>query len=265
MYQALSHDFLLDSMLALTSLHLASETKDNERALNLEEALRYQSKALPSFRSELESISASNCNALFACSVIMMACAAVSSSYGGDDGLGQKVKPGTIPSDLVSVFHFVKGIHSIIDKARPLLENGPFKFVIFPNTTSGWTLFQARQPGIPFELRILCRDVHPELHNTYERAILLLEYCSEKDPGMIIPWLIIVGEQFIKQVHNADPPALLIYMCWGALLGRLEEMWWAEAAGKRIVEGLTTCIPLDDKDCRNVVNWAKQNVGLYGR
>ena len=262
-HQAFSHDFLMEALLAFTSLHLASETNGKEQALHLEEALYYQSKAVPSFRSELENINVSNCNALFACSVIMMACAAVSASFGLDDtsatGDGQKV-----PSNLISVFHFVRGIHSVIDKARNWLEDGPFRQVVLydPSHSTEPTHLPVDENEVLNELRSLCPDenIYPILHHTYETAIDLLEECFKTNGGMVIPWLVLVGEEFVNQVYEEDPSALIIYTCWGAILSRLTEMWWARRAGKSIVQSLVKHLPLEGKEWRAVVTWAQNAV-----
>ena len=177
----------------------------------------------------------SNCNALFACSVIMMACAAVSASFGLDDasatGGGQKV-----PSNLISVFHFVRGVHSVIDKARNWLEDGPFRPVVLydPSHSTEPTHLPADENEVLNKLRSLCPDenIYPILHHTYETAIDLLEECFKTNGGMVIPWLVLVGEEFVNQVYEEDPSALVIYTCWGAILSRLTEMWWARRAGK---------------------------------
>lgn len=263
-HQAFSHDFLMEALLAFTSLRLASETNRKERALHLEEALYYQSKAVPTFRTELENISASNCNALFACSVIMMACETVSASFGLDDtsrpGDSQKV-----PSNLISVFHFVRGIHLVIDKARRWLEDGPFRPVVLydPSHTTEPTQLPDDENGILNKLRALYSDASssPALYGTYERAVNLLEECFKTNGGMVIPWLVLVGGEFVNQIYEEDPLALLIYTCWGAILSRLTQMWWARRAGKSIVEALVKHLPLEgSKEWRAVMTWAKNAI-----
>jgi hypothetical protein len=114
--EALQQEFLMDALLALTSLHMATElpVMNEEREVYLSDALQYQSSAVPAFRAALENISPTNCDTLFACSVIMMACTVVFPSL--ETNLHSKVDVGKkVPNDLASLFQFVKGIHSIID------------------------------------------------------------------------------------------------------------------------------------------------------
>ncbi|KAJ6083557.1 hypothetical protein N7467_007692 [Penicillium canescens] len=69
------------------------------------------------------------------------------------------------------------------------------------------------------------------------------------------------GEEFVDQVEKEEPLALLIYICWGALFGRLEEMWWAKVAGEVIVKNLAECIT-ENEESDEVVRWAKAKVEI---
>lgn len=68
---AVSHSYLLDSILALSALHLAySETNETRHWLHV--ALKYQSIAVSGFNKALASISPENCKPAFFCSIFTM-------------------------------------------------------------------------------------------------------------------------------------------------------------------------------------------------
>jgi hypothetical protein len=260
--QALHHHFLMDALLALTSLHMASELEiDNpERAELLSDALHYQSRTFPAFRAELENISPINCDALFACSVLMMACTVVSPSLEIKASDKPEIK-GKVPTDLKSLFHLVKGIHSIIDQARPSLDNGSFRFIIQPYSGADPTFLSTEEGLLPPSLRKLCGAMDAPPHHTYRHAVDTLEHCAIAE-GMVIPWIVMAGTDFVEQVENQEPLALLIYISWGALLGRLEEMWWAKVAGKTIVQSLAEDIGTENEEWGKVVRWAKSTARI---
>ncbi|KAE8324812.1 hypothetical protein BDV39DRAFT_216926 [Aspergillus sergii] len=265
--QAFHHSFLMDSLLALASLHIASGTassNDNESnnhhgSLNLAivseyigDALHYQNSAVPAFSSALENISPSNCDALFACSVIMMACAAVAPFIGRSRGNTRE--------NLSSPFHFVKGIHSIIDKSRSWLAKGPFRFAIITHSDDDWERSQ-QDNEVFHRLRKLCSHPNSAIRNTINRAITLLGNCFAKDETMAIPWIVVVGEDFVDLVQQEEPMALLLYMYWGVLLSRLKEVWWATLSGRGIVDDLAKELA-GVNEWAEAIRWATEEVGI---
>ncbi|KAJ1714582.1 hypothetical protein NYO67_3252 [Aspergillus flavus] len=264
--QAFHHPFLMDSLLALTSLHIASGTassNDNDvsnhhGSLNLalvseyiDDALHYQNSAVPAFSSALENISPLNCDALFACSVIMMACAFAAPLIGSSRGNTRE--------SLTSPFHFVKGIHSVIDKARPWMANGPFRFAIITHSDDDWESSQ-QDNEVFHRLRKLCFHGDPAIRNILFHAITLLRNCFAKDETMAIPWIVVVGEDFADLVQQEVPMALLVYMYWGVLLSRLKEVWWATLSGRGIVNDLAKELAGID-GWTEAIQWATEEVG----
>jgi len=79
---------------------------------------------------------------------------------------------------------------------------------------------------------------------------------------MVLPWLVVVSDEFVMFVQNELPMALLICMCWGLLLNRVEGIWWAKASGSKIVAQLIPRL-VDAQEWNGIVNWAKEEVGLW--
>ncbi|PKX90772.1 uncharacterized protein P174DRAFT_462939 [Aspergillus novofumigatus IBT 16806] len=80
---ATSHPFLLDSLLALTALHLAFLNPDDKRPW-MEAALKYQSQACSVFSRVLVDISPENCGPAFLCAVFILLCATAYPCVAGD-------------------------------------------------------------------------------------------------------------------------------------------------------------------------------------
>lgn len=250
--QALRYPFLMDSLLALTSLHMASELPiDNlERSELLRDALHYQNRAMPVFRLELGKVTPENCNALFACSVILMACTFVFPSLEANNEL--EIGNG-LPKDLKSLFHLIRGIHSIIDQARVSLENGPFKIIIQTCSGADAAFLSPEERVLPPGLRKICNS-SASWPTIYQNAIGTLEYCAMAN-GMVIPWIVMAGEDFVEQIESREPLALLIYACWAALMAR-QEMWWTRITGQKIVRALGQSE--QDEEWNRVLRWAEE-------
>lgn len=264
--QALRHPFLMDSLLALSSLHVANDlasantddieipTSDRSKSEDyIIDALHYQNQATPAFCVALEHISPSNCNALFACSAIMMACAVLSSlSQSGEDA-GM--------STLTALLPFIKGVHVVIDRAREWLASGPFGLIMQCHPDEDWLLFQLEDVELlPSGIRKLyCLQSHAS--DVCTRAIVMLGKCYVQADAMVLPWLVVVGDEFVGFVQQGRPMALLIYMCWGVLLNRPEGIWWARAFGRKLVVQLISSLVCVE-EWEDIVNWAKEEVGF---
>ncbi|CAG7916479.1 unnamed protein product [Penicillium olsonii] len=247
--QALHYPYLMDSLLALTSLHMASKLPDTaEKTKLLEDALRYQSQAMPVFRMELGNVTPVNCHALFACSVITMACIFVLPSLTSTTEGDVEAQTST---DLKSLFRLVSGTHSIIDRARVSLEAGPFKMIIQPWSGANPAFLPPGERVLPMELKTLCEVSLSQ--RLYEHAVDSLERYAMAE-GMVIPWIMVAGEEFIERVQEREPLALLIYVCWAALMAR-QEMWWAKTAGMTIVQNYRR---FESDKTDRVVRWARE-------
>lgn len=257
----MSHEFLMDSLFAFTCLHIAAERTefDSNSASLIDDALKYQEKALPAFRTKLEHISSSNCEALLLCSMIMMAFAAVSPFFDTSDG-EPNGNPETDHTSLTSIFSFVKGIHSVIECAQPWLDKSPLKPMIQLYPKEYWTTSPPVGSIIPPELRRLCDHTSLQLQETYTRAILMLENCSARDGKMALAWVVEVGEAFVSLVREKEPVALLIYICWGAVIGCSKDSWWARLAGETVVKRLASLVSIENEEASVILNWAYERI-----
>lgn len=68
---AFSHTFLLDGLLAITSLHLTLE-RPEQRDIYISMANHYHAKAIPQFRVAIGRVNQQNCEACFAFSIVLV-------------------------------------------------------------------------------------------------------------------------------------------------------------------------------------------------
>ncbi|KAJ5350537.1 hypothetical protein N7541_008264 [Penicillium brevicompactum] len=106
---------------------------------------------------------------------------------------------------------------------------------------------------LPPELRKICES-SASWPTIYQNAIDTLEHCAMAN-GMVIPWIVMAGEDFVEQIEKREPLALLIYACWAALMAR-QEMWWTRITGQKIVRALGQSE--QDEEWNRVLRWAKE-------
>ncbi|OQE26407.1 hypothetical protein PENSTE_c005G04124 [Penicillium steckii] len=134
------------------------------------------------------------------------------------------------------MFFFGKGIHSVIESARPWLEKSPLKEAIWLYPQEYWTSTAPSHDNLPHGLRAICDNVNETQHGIYSRAIRMLENSAAVDERMTLAWAIEVGDAFVTKVQEQESVALLIYICWGALIGSSKDLWWTRLAGQMIFD-----------------------------
>lgn len=125
-----------------------------------------------------------------------MACTVISLSLESntDDKLATRVR---VPPDLKYLFHLVKRIHSIIDRARPSLDEGPFHFIIQPWSGADPTFLFSEDGALSPVLRKLCCGIDGPSQKIHGHAIDTLEHCAIAE-GMAIPWIVMAGGDFVE-------------------------------------------------------------------
>ncbi|OBT50173.1 hypothetical protein VE04_09764, partial [Pseudogymnoascus sp. 24MN13] len=253
--ESVKHDFLMESILALTCLHIASKQEDQISAASYaSEGLRYQNNAVRPFHAALHNVTPSNCHAIFACSVVTMACTIVSPLLPTSNH--EKVT-STIESFL-PLFDFVKGISSVVYISREWLEAGPLGAMFHMKAFGAPDDVATIRP--PFQrLRALVisntatGEISPIVHEIYLQTIDQLEVATIKNNT--VPWLGFVGNEFIEELRMRQPLALIIFMYWGVLLNRMEELWWAKYLGKRLIEELSEDLIRRGKEWEKATRW----------
>jgi hypothetical protein len=259
--EALKHEYLMESILALTSLHIASELQDPVSAAPyVSAALRYQNNTIALLHMVLQNITPSNCNAVFASSLLMMACTIVSPLL----PTREDDEPTLPTKSLLLLFDYVKGIESIVGVSRQWLEGGPFGVLFSPQREAEPLREDRTMP--PVRLLRNLNDAttgmtNSPLHEVYERAIAQLEACFIIDQNMAVSWLVLAGTEFMDELRKGEPMAQIIFMYWGVLVGQLDQMWWAKYSGNRLVKELCVNLLGLGKEWTEAARWAMVQVG----
>ncbi|KAF1949798.1 hypothetical protein CC80DRAFT_253263 [Byssothecium circinans] len=258
--QALNHDYLMASVFALSSFHLATEAMDGEQDMpaarqHVSIGLEYHHQALGGLRTALETFTPDKSSPVLFTSVLVAACAIISPLLPA--GAGDKTQPAA-EAFLALVYHK----HSIDSIKEATLQH-------LTGTSIGkyinkdWKSVEVERPLCIVELRRLNRTIitSPWKHQVYEGAISKLEQVSRKD-DTIADWLVESGRDFLDELHRREAVALAIYMHWGVLLDNLQDVWWAKFSGRRLVEELSVTLTEKGPEWATIVTWCREQVGL---
>ncbi|KAF2011865.1 hypothetical protein BU24DRAFT_265325 [Aaosphaeria arxii CBS 175.79] len=264
--EAVRHEFLMDGLLALSSLHLADESPDL-RWHYTEIATHYHSSGLRKYRDALEMISSDNSIAIFAFSIIITILALAfprSCSVPTHTSLAES---------MVSMFELLRGTRLISQGTGSSFREGKLAALFQPNsqdpglpTPSGDTdhaLIRLRERAnsfITFE--------NPERHEAYLSGIETLKTAfgqmemSRYYLGPVIAWPTMVSEKLFALFKDDDPMAKLIIIHYGVLLLYARDRWWGRDIGTSLIETLANSLCDADPAWASWTEWAREAATL---
>src|SRR5436190_9214791 len=134
--EALAHPFLMHGLLALAALHLVECSGDEGegRRMYAELATRHQNLALASFRPELNNITSSNCNAVFAFSSLIAVFAFAFSQSAGNKRTAEPI------SEVLQDFFLFRGVEGVLKTSWDSIEKGKLGPLVRRASDSGSTV-----------------------------------------------------------------------------------------------------------------------------
>ena len=261
--RSLEYDFLLNGVLAVAALHTATSIEPPAALSYIDAALEYHNMAFAPFRHALDHIAPSNCDAVFAHSIIttVIGIALPRLTSTRDEG-------SSMTENIVVVFELLQGVKNIIWISEPWLKTKLFT----PRREFWKAAVSELDHDTDAALNKLVAlnddkmaDLDPEKHRINSDAITLLRRCFSRhanalDAASVLTWLAAVDKDFVDCLRRRKPFPLLILMHWGVLLGTLDgQMWWARNSGKALV---TELLRPGVFQWEGAELWPKQKMGL---
>lgn len=278
---ALKHDYLLDTLLAITSLHIAKTRSDEARRELVADAVRYQTRALSSYRHSLANLTAEECQALYHCSAKLGVIAL------GLRGVDPQTAATRATDTLVQLSQLWKGTWLILRASRDLVDAETYDMLF---QQPEWVQPVRRpQPEAERLLEMLRRrakvDIPEHHHEEPEKdthgwevgaprspphfseddpsAIYLatLDYLEilfrvyEPEPSRVLAWLVQVPAPFMEMVTFKDPLASAICLLYAATFQELEGKWWVQDFRRQLVEELLPVVVASDSELAEVAQW----------
>ncbi|KAG9669625.1 hypothetical protein KCU99_g6803, partial [Aureobasidium melanogenum] len=237
---ALSHEYLLNALLALSARHLSFEDPTWDWA-----ALDYENRALTGFQLVLGSLDSSNYEAIFACSILIMVFSLAQSHWQHSRQLSDALV------DVLELRQFLAGVGLVHQSYSDLLRLSSFGTLFNPHTPGN--LESGNGTGVPLPemcrivdsvLVILRVDAADSMHgDSHANAISELSqamgaYCSGGIMTGIMTWPVTFTDDYVNLIETRDPMALAILAHYGVIIHLLRNRWWAVDAGKRLVHAI---------------------------
>ncbi|KAI2469616.1 hypothetical protein F4781DRAFT_210436 [Annulohypoxylon bovei var. microspora] len=276
---SLEYDFMLNCIMAISSLHIAQSAGEANSAKYINAGLEYYNKGSSSFRTHLGRMNADNAHILYMFSALAIA-------------VHLSIPQRSSALDLLVVaLDLANGSTSIGMMGMPWLLNSPLPLRLFVSrmgaskdlidTDSRAALARLRAIN-DLRNQAVAESVSSEEekdgiieirdHELYEMAIAGLETCyAEEARGVLrgfstaFPGL--AGKPFTALISKSDPFALLIILHWTVLLREIDpSIWWAASISEQLAlevsDLLKTFHPDLSLEWADAMLWAHSRMGF---
>ncbi|OGE57207.1 hypothetical protein PENARI_c002G08995 [Penicillium arizonense] len=239
-HKGLNYPFVMHSILAISAIHLSRKSPDSRQRYT-EVAIQHHSLALSLCAPLLSHMTSTNCHALFACSLL------ISSFSFAYQGLNL-VFGSTNVNEVIEVFKLVRGTASIVENARPWIEQGDLRLLL-KLTRCGQQRQRSKQVHeVHAQLKALfeqqaddgqsqCQDgVREVVLRSIKHLLHVFDACvASENQSPILAWPAIIDSEYLDLVLIKEPRSLVTLAHYGALLHVMDKAWWMEGWGKILV------------------------------
>lgn len=232
---ALKNRHLMHGILALASLHIATTLDPSTALIYVDTGLEYHSRSLEPFRAALDNVTAHNCDAMFAGSIVTTAINLALPQF-------KPLNSAGMTENIITVFKLLQGVKKILTIGQSWINLELFSQGDFWNDTR--TLLDEDTDAALRQLAALNERTTPEDCRINRDVISHLQHCFMKfscspGPAPVLAWLAAVNYQFVDSLRQRKSFSLVILAHWGLLLGQLDgQRWWARNAGRALVSEL---------------------------
>ncbi|GFG08963.1 sterol uptake control protein 2 [Aspergillus udagawae] len=264
--KALEHDFLLNGVLSVAALHIASSLKPPDALSYIDTALEYHNRAFAPYRQAIDNLTPMNCDAVFAHSVLTTVIGIALPRL-----TAERDKSSGITENIVVVFELLQGVSKIFKISRPWLTMQLFTSQDDSDKLTTSKLDSETERALN-RLAALNDDivatVDPDQYRIVKDAICRLHECftqhaTNRDAASVLRWLAVASKEFAHALRCRKPFPLMVLMYWGVLLGELDgKWWWAQSSGTALVSELLAALQPGDIRWEEARLWPKHKMGL---
>ncbi|KAK4498540.1 hypothetical protein PRZ48_011198 [Zasmidium cellare] len=277
---AFAHEFLLDTVFAMTCLHLAY-LNPTEAHVHIADAMRYHSRALVSYRQRLENLQASECRALYHTSaklgLIPMALRAV------DEETARAQRP---TETLIQLSSLWRGTTLVLNATKELIDPMTYE-VMFPypdwddrqdksfseysqkfldflrETAKGGGGFSPLPPIQDEEDAMT--DSKPTPTNGHDSSAVYVDAIDQLqglyqavrlEKSRILAWLVFIPPQFHEYLSQQQPLAMAIVLMYSVFIRDFEVHWWAKGFHGELLKELVPIVAGLGTEFAEMAEWA---------
>ncbi|PSN58923.1 hypothetical protein BS50DRAFT_538129 [Corynespora cassiicola Philippines] len=275
---AFHHAYVMHSILSIAALHVTYLCTSN-RHEHICYASHHNTLALRSFREGINSLGPDNSDALFASATLAFFYAFVRLGrlYEGD---GEDDGPASRTSRILGAewIPLVRGMEAVLHPVYDYVRTGPLRSLL--GLGNFFEIDPDAQPGPDDEALLQLQEVWASdeksqvyddtLHLMRRTSAWMVQFRTASDDQLSewgynrewsgpFAWLFLASERYFVLLQQRQPPALVLFAYFGALIQRLNGYWWADGCGKSIVSAVAECL---GPYWSSWLQWPKEFVGL---
>src|SRR5690242_9856384 len=265
--KAMEHTYLMDILLAFTSLHSASEASGSADAYeHVTAALYFQNQSIAELNrgQSLLHVSQATCEPVVLVTVLNGICTLIASMVPAASG--EQLEP--LPQVMLRVRKCMLGVTQVIEHCRGWAEDSELVRIMSSPTVKNIeeggliTVDKVRSLSDAVLANVDLDDsATPFLRETLQKMEKAYKTNNRRS---VFGWLVMVEAEFFHKVELGETAAMVILVCWGALTFAMEEVWWTKYAGRRIVEDMSKQLVGCDSRWNEVLDWCYGQVGILG-
>ena len=253
---ALTHEFLMHSLLAVAALHMAHIKADQQES-HREQAIAHQSRALKLAHTEMGHPSAANADALFAFSIPTMWYSFASHV------LPDATHESRPLAGVVQSINLLRGIKTVGPSVKQWIEQGPLaplhKFG--PENYKAAKDFADSNTSVHFsKLLVFCSTIGDSEMEDVEAfaaaasslraSFLKVEAVADGEPSSppIFHWAIRLPSNFVNRLADLHVAPLILVAHWCVLLKNADHFWWMTGWIEKTMMEIQACLSKDYED-----------------
>jgi hypothetical protein len=259
---ALKHRYLMNGILALASLHIATTVEPANALLYIDTGLEYHSMSLEPFRRAIDNLAPDNCDAAFAHSIVTTAITlALPQTVTRENAV-------RMTDNMITVFELLQGVKKILTIGQSWINLKLFSQGAFWKDTTA--TLDADTDDALNQLATLNERIRADGDETQFRinkdVIAHLRHCFTKfsvssDPAPVLAWLAAVDKGFVDSLRRRQPFSLLVLAYWGLLVAELNgQRWWALNSGRALVSELLDALSAEDLLWESCLAWVQRRI-----
>ena len=250
---ALSHDWLMHSILAMSALHLA-HLRPEQKRMYRERAAMHQDQALRGQQKALSKPTRENADALFAFTLVItyLAFAAVDTRESANDGPLRRV---------IQCLHMLRGVAAIHPAVMHFVEEGPLAPIlsIHPGTFKSSPLFRDTHTESHFSKLLVFASTNGDVNDDQQMndtesyaaaasslraSFLKVEAIPEGQPTTppIWAWATRLSATFMIRVGERNAVPLVLVAHWCVLLAQVHHYWFIQGWIDQAMGEITSCL-----------------------
>lgn len=168
-------------------------------------------------------------------------------------------------SEMIGVFMLLRGTASIVETARPWIEQGDLKPLLKFTRGAQQSQTSKQVNEVHAQLKALlepqandgqskCQSGIPAVvQKSIKQLLDVFDSCvANENPRTILAWPTVIESEYLDLVLKKEPMSLVTLAYYGALLHVMVKAWWMEGWGKTMVNLAEGCL---DMSLQSAIAW----------